>query len=69
MNLKIKNVVDEKNELIKSIEFANTKLIKKHGDAYLDKVIDTVSKGRYIEAEKHVDEFIEKNNIKVDVLS
>ena len=61
-------LLDEKNELIKSLEFANTKLIKKHGDAYLDKVIDTVSKGRYIDAEKHVDEFIEKNNIKVDVL-
>ena len=51
------------------MEFANTNLIKKHGDAYFDKVIDTVSKGRYIDAEKHVDEFIEKNNIKVDVLS
>ena len=50
-------LLDEKNELIKSLEFANTNLIKKHGDAYLDKVIDTVSKWRYIKAEKHVDEF------------
>ena len=46
------------------MEFANTILIKKHGDAYLDKLIDTVSKWRYIKAEKHVGEFNEKNNIK-----